>query len=479
MAPTGSGSSEWSRERIEQTARSICDPSFVRALLDDQAAPETGRVRDILHRAREMKGLAAEDAAALIAVADEDLRREIQDSARRVRETAYGRRISLCAPVCPTNRCVNDCLYCPLRRSNSRVRRSAYTDRDLQREIVSLLDEGHRHLVLVFGDDRSGVPYVRDMVGAAYGVRSGLRQVQRVDINVDALRVDELRLLQQSGPLGTYHVFQETYDPQSYAALHPEGPKADYDRRLTCHDRALEAGVVDLGLGLLLGCHDWRFDVVALLQHSRYLADIYGQRAHSFTLQRMVPAPGAPASREPERRVADGDFAHIIAVVRLASPYTDIVLSTPASSEVRRLLVGVGVSRVVVGSKSYPGVYTGDGDPEAAGHLTIDRPRALERLVYRMAEVGFVPNLCAACYVQRRRAPVVEGIISPQVATDRCAPNALLALKEYVMDYASPETQTVVCRLIQGELARLPEDVRQLTLELMEEAEAGLRGQML
>jgi 2-iminoacetate synthase len=387
--------------------------------------------------------------------------------------------VSLCTPVCPTNRCVSDCLYCPLRRSNSALRRSVSTVRDLQGEIIGLLDEGYRHVLLVFGDDRSGVHYVHDMLGAAYGARSGSRQLQRVDLNVDPMDVPALRELKSAATLGLFHVYQETYEPAQYAHLHPGGPKADYAWRLTAHDRALEAGLDGIGLGVLLGAGDARFDVVALLSHAQYLTREYGAHPQAISYPRMIPSPGAPASGDPERQMSDAAFLYVVAVTRLAAPYTDLVLSTPASAELRRDLYAHGISRVSVGSLSYPGTYTRDGDPTAGGDLTIGRPRALEPLVYRMAEGGFVPNFCAACFAQRRRAALREETSPLELARAHCAPNALLSLKEYLMDYASPPTRAVGDRLIQQELARLPEAARATTLGLMEEAEAGLRGQLL
>lgn len=473
------GSGEWSRERTEAVAQRICDPAAVQRLIDAGRDVEPQAVQDILHHALAMEGLSQGEVAVLAQAQDAALREEIAAAARRVHERAFGRRIRLQAPVCPTNRCVNDCAYCPLRRSNARLRRSAHSTRDIQREVTALLDEGYRHVTLVFGDDRSGMPYARDVVWATYGTRSGLRQAQRVDLNMNPPRVGELRELTQGGRPGTFHVFQETYHPGAYAALHPDGPKADYAWRLTGPDRVRAAGLQEVGLGLLLGAHDPAFDVVALVGHAQWLEREHGRPPVALSYPRMIPVPAAPASAEPGRRVSDADFRHFVAVTRLALPCIGIILSTPASREMRKELYGLGVSEVSVGSQSYPGVYSADGDPDAAGSLTIGRPRALEALVYRMCEAGFIPNFCLACYAPRRRAGGIEAPVPQQCVQDNCAPNALLALKEYLMDYASGDTRTVGDRLIQAELARLAEQVRAATLELMEEAEAGLRGQTL
>jgi 2-iminoacetate synthase len=469
----------WSRERVEQTAKLICDPPRIGQMLEQTAGADEAAVRDVLYRASRMEGLTPREAATLIQVTDPNLRHLVLDAARKVHETSYGHRIYLLAPVCPTNRCVDDCLYCPLRRGNARLKRTHATARDIQREIVTLLDEGHKHFLLVFGNDRSGMAYARDMIWSAYGARSGTRQAHRVDVNLDPTPGDDLRQLQDAAPLGTYHVFQETYQPDQYAVLHPSGPKSDYAWRLTCHNRAVEAGLADVGLGVLLGAGDWRFDVVAVLAHAEYLKAEYGHGPVAITYPRMLAAPGAPASQDPHRQVSDEDFVYVVAVTRLALPYTHVILCTPALRETRLELYQAGISTVSVGSTSYPGVYTADGDPGAGGQLRIGRPRALEELVYRMCDAGVIPSFCTACYTQRRRALVREQMSPQDRIAEHCTPNALLTLKEYLMDYASPETRTVGERLIQRKLAKLPEKIRAVTLELMEEAEAGFRGQLL
>lgn len=470
---------DWSPERLEQTGRAICDPETLNGLLRDAAHPATEAIRDVLYEAMRGHGLTLPQVAVLLQITDPEQREKVKTTARKVHERLFRRRVRLVDPVCPTNRCVNDCLYCPLRRSNGRLRRASQTTRDLQREVTALVDEGHRHLTLVFGEDRSGIPYVRDMVQAAYGVRSGPRQVRRVDVNLNSSHPEDLAWLSQVDRLGTYHLYQETYHPETYRRLHPDGPKADYYWRLTSHDRACQAGVLDVGLGVLLGAYDFRFDILALLAHATYLLETYDTAAEVISLPRMIPVAAAPASQETEWQVSDDDFAFIVAVTRLATPLTEVVLVTPAATDTRRDLYSVGISQVSVGSASYPGVYSADGAPEAAGSLNIGRPRNLEQLVYRMCEVGFVPNFCVDCYVRIRELLKHGGHDPERCPTHRCSPNSLLALKEYLVDFASPETQRMGERLIQVELASLPQKLRDTTLDVMEEVEAGFRGQML
>lgn len=470
---TEAGHADWSRERVEAVAGRIVDPAAVLAALAATRDAEAAQVKDTLKQAVAGAGLTPEQTALLLQVTDPDLRGQILATARRVHLQSYGGRVSLVAPLCPTNRCVNECLYCPLRRSNSRLQRSAATTREIQRDMFAVLDEGYRQVMLVFGEDRSGIHFVRDMIWAAYGSRSGVRRIQRLDLNLNPLRMDELRELRETAVLGTYHMFQETYDPEAYAKLHPSGPKADYAWRLTGLDRAREAGIGEVALGVLLGAGDFRFDVLAVLGHARHLQETWGRGPRAINYPRMVPAPGAPASQEPARQVSDEDFELIVAVTRLAAPQMDIILSTPASAELRRSLYGLGISEVSVGSASYPGTYTADGDPRAGGALTIGRPRALEELIYRMAEGGFLPNLCSACWGSSGRA------VPEACTTERCAANALLALQEYLMDHAGPETQNLGGRLIQQKLGGLSEKMRAQTLELMAEAEAGFRRQWI
>jgi 2-iminoacetate synthase len=466
------GYSDWPRERVEATAERICAPAVLGGLLEAGQDAEAAAVQDVLQQAASGRGLDLPQAALLLQVQEPALREAVLRAAQRLHQKTFGGRVSLITPLCPTNRCVNDCLYCPLRRSNQRLHRTASTAREIQRDMFGLLDEGYRQVMLVFGEDRSGVHFVRDMIWAAYGARSGLRRVQRLDLNLNPMRMDELRELRETACLGTYHVFQETYDPAVYARLHVSGPKADYAWRLTCHDRAYEAGVTDVALGVLLGAGDFRFDVLAGLAHAQHLAATFVRGPRAINYPRMIPAPAAPASQEPGRQVSDEDFQFIVAVTRLAAPQMDIILSTTASAELRRSLYGLGVSEVSVGTASYPGTYTADGDPGAGGALNIGRPRGLEELVYRMCEGGFLPSFCGACVTPG--APAAD--MSP---ADRSAANALLALREYLLDHASAETQNVGGRLIQHKLAALPEKLRAHTLDLMAEAEAGLRRQVI
>jgi 2-iminoacetate synthase len=469
MSTGSSGNADWSRDQIQKRAAQICDPAVVEAHLRAGEQMHSGAVHEVLYKGRAGEGLSPSEAAALLTAQQAGLREEILDAAQDLHERLFGRRISLFAPVCPTNRCVNDCFYCPLRRSNSRLRRHTDSVLDVQRETAALLDEGYRDLMLVFGEDRGGVPYARDAIWAAYGARSGLRRLERVDVNLNPLSAGEIADLSAGLRLGINHVFQETYHPTTYAAVHPDGPKADYAWRLTAHDRALEAGWQQAGLGILLGLYDYRFDLVALLRHAQHLDMAYGCSLMSITYPRLIPAPEAPASRQATCEIRDEDLSLIVAVTRLARPQAEIILSTPVERFSRRALYARGISRVSVGSLSYPGVYT-EGSEANGGRLSIGRPRALEELVYRMCEADFIPDFSLAC-----------GNLGAEEASlgaadlDRCLPNALLALKEYLMDHASPDTQTMGNRLIQKQLGRLPERLRSATLELMEEAEAGLR----
>ena len=478
MSPLPTPHANWSPEHTAAAAAEIIQPAAVSALLEETATVSAGDLRDILFEAARGRGLSLPQAATLLQVTDPASRERITATAQQVHEHTFARRVRLSEPVCPTNRCVNDCLYCPLRRSNTQLRRRTTAARDLQREVIPLLDEGYRHLTLVFGDSRIGPQYVRDVVDAVYALRSRTGRVQRVDLNLNASAPDELAVLAEVERLGTYHLYQETYDPETYARMHPDGPKANYAWRLTSHDRACQAGLRDLGLGVLLGLHDPRFDVLALLTHAHYLLATYRPGALTVSYPRLIATPGAPGSTETQWLVNDDDFAFVVAVTRLALPLTDIILNTPAPAEVRRALYAIGISHVSVGSASYPGVYSADGAPEGAGRLTIGRPRNLETLVYRMSEVGFVPDFHAGA---SDLDPAAAGD-DPQAARqalDRKAANSLLALKEYLMDYASEDTQTIAAGVIQDELARLSKKVRDQTLERMEETEAGFRGQRL
>ncbi|MBP8952815.1 MAG: hypothetical protein KBI47_10530 [Armatimonadetes bacterium] len=469
---------DWTPDVVAGVAARICPHEQIQSILDAGRDADAETVRDVLHRAMAMEGLTPEDVGVLIQVGNGSLREEVLATARRVHEQTFNRRVALSTPICPTNRCINDCLYCPLRRSDVRLRRTSSTIRDLQREITGLLREGHRHFNLVFSEDRSGAHHIHDMLVAAYGTRSGVEEACRVDLNVNPMQPVDFRLLTQEGYLGTYHCYQETYHRETYERLHVDGPKADYHWRITGHDRAIQGGVKELGLGVLLGAYDFRYDVVALIAHCAYLKRECGYGAVSITLPRMVPAKEAPASQDTTRQVDDEDLKLIVAVCRLARPHVAIVMCTPAERETRRDLYALGISEVSVGSLSYPGAYTADGDPEAAGRLTIGRPRALEVLIYRLCDAGFVPYIGSADSLKRYRVTLPRRPGEELTTPERRSANSLLALREYLMDYASPDTARLGEAIIQRELVRLPADLRDMTLKLMEEAEAGLRGQM-
>lgn len=476
MASPSDEVESWPKVRLSAVARTICEPSAIRALLEAGRGTSRETVRDIVFEAARGRGLAPEQTAALLCVEDPELRAEVKATAARVHERLFARRVRLSDPFCPANRCLSDCMYCPLRRSNARLRRNVSTARDLQRELTLLLEEGYGHLTLVFGEDRGGMEYVAEMLAAACGASAGIRRVQRLDVNLNASRPEELRILAAADRLGTYHVYQETYDPEMYGPLHPDGSKADYEWRITSHDRASEAGIRDLGLGVLLGLNDPRFDVLAVLGHARYLLDTYEPEALTISYPRLLPAPDAPASLDQRWRVDDENFVFLVAVTRLAMPLVEIILNTPAPSAVRRELYAAGVSQVAVGSLTYPGVYSADGEPSAGGNLRIGRPRNLETLVYRMCEVGFVPNFSTDRYPLVRRGAGAEDPDEELAVAHRAAANSLLALHEYLLDQAAPATRNLLVGTIQEELARLPKRIQDQTLSLMEEAEAGLRG---
>lgn len=479
MCPQHLEAEGWPAERTTAVARTICDPGAVGSLLQTGLEATGEAVAEIIFHAGRAKGLACDQVAALLALEQPDLRAQVKTAAAAVHERLYARRVRLSNPVCPTNRCLNDCLYCPLRQSNALLRRNLSTASQLQREVTALIEEGHHHLTLVFGEHPSGVDYVREMVRAAFGVRTGVRQVQRVDLNLNASHPDELQALAADHGVGTYHSYQETYHPGTYALQHPDGPKSDYEWRITSHDRACAAGMSNLGLGALLGLYDYRFDVLALLLHAAYLESAYHPGALTISYPRLTAAPGAPASTDGSWAVSDEEFCFLVAVTRLALPLAEIVLNTPAPPEVRRELYSVGVSQVAVGSLSYPGVYSSDGEIGVTGGLSIGRPRNLETLVYRMCEAGFVPNFCPRSYAHSKQRTNAQARHSELETAHRDAANSLLALQEYLLDEAAPQTLDLGTGIIQDELARLPRRICDSVLAMMDEARAGLHGQRL
>ena len=432
-------------------------------------------VRAVLAKARELHGLEAPEIAVLMNVSDPALLGELFAAAQLVKDTIYGRRLVLFAPLYVSNMCANECTYCAFRARNKSLVRRALTQEEIAHEVRILIDQGHKRVLLVAGESypRQGFSYVLECIDTIYAVTDGPGEVRRVNANVAPLTLDEFREL-KARRIGTYQLFQETYHHQTYSAVHLGGKKRDYDWRVTAMDRAMEAGINDVGIGVLFGLFDWRFEVLALMQHIRHLEERFGVGPHTLSVPRLEPATGSDVSVHPPHAVSDVDFRKIVAILRLAVPYTGIIMSTRESADIRRETFALGVSQISAGSRTNPGGYADDEQLDASQFCLGDH-RGLDEVVRDVASLGYIPSFCTGCYRLGRTGADFMDLAKPGEIKQHCDPNGLSTFLEYLLGYASTETRTVGDRCISEALETMDEWPRQRAVQLMDKVRAGER----
>jgi len=446
-------------QALEEAQR--CDPSCL---------------RDILAKARAARGLTAREVAALTTIREPDLLEELFTTAREVKHTIYGKRLVLFAPLYISNLCANECLYCAFRASNREVKRRALTQEEIAREVKTLVEQGHKRILLVAGESypKQGFQYVLDSIATVYSVTSGPGEVRRVNVNIAPLTLEEFRLLKQAR-IGTYQLFQETYHRETYARVHRGGKKRDYDWRISAMDRAMEAGIDDVGIGILFGLADWRFEILALLQHIAHLERRFGVGPHTISVPRLEPAVGSELAAHPPHPVSDLDFRKIVAILRLAVPYTGIIMSTRETAQLRRETFALGVSQISAGSRTNPGGYAeGNYDPEAE-QFSLGDHRPLDEVIRDVAEMGYIPSFCTACYRLGRTGGDFMDLAKPGDIKHHCDPNALSTFQEYLLDYASPATREAGERLIAQVLAGMDGPARKISERMLAQVRQGKR----
>ena len=422
------------------------DADALHAALDHHAQATPATVREILDRARELKGLDDQDVAVLLAASDRELDEEIFQAAREVKETIYGNRLVLFAPLYITNKCQNECRYCAFRASNRALLRRNLTQEEIAHETRVIIDEGHKRILLVAGESYpagEGLDYVYRAIETIYGVKSGNGEIRRLNVNVAALDVEHYRRLHACG-IGTYQLFQETYHRPTYAHMHLAGPKSDYDWHIGAMDRAMTAGIDDVGIGVLFGLYDWRFEVLAMMHHARHLEDRFGVGPHTISVPRIEPAEGSAVALNPPHAVRDRDFLRLIAILRLAVPYTGIILSTRENATIRRQCYALGISQISASSRTNPGGYAeSQQDGHSGSQFSLGDHRSLDEVIADCLELGFLPSFCTACYRKGRTGADFMDLARPGLIKEYCQPNAILTVKEYLEDYASPETRAL------------------------------------
>jgi 2-iminoacetate synthase len=374
-----------------------------------------------------------------------------------------------------SNMCANECTYCAFRARNRAVVRRALSQEEIAQEVRILIDQGHKRALLVAGESypREGFSYVLECVDTIYSVTHGNGEIRRVNVNVAPLTLDEFRALGER-KIGTYQLFQETYHHQTYASVHLSGKKRDYDWRVTAMDRAMEAGINDVGIGVLFGLFDWRFEVLALMQHIRYLERRFGVGPHTVSVPRLEPATGSDIALHPPHAVSDVDFRKIVATLRLAVPYTGIIMSTREAANIRRETFALGVSQISAGSRTNPGGYA-DEERADASQFCLGDHRGLDEVVRDVASLGYIPSFCTGCYRLGRTGADFMDLAKPGDIKQHCDPNGLSTFLEYLIDYASPETRAVGERCIAEALDSMDAWPRERATQLMGKVKAGER----
>ena len=422
--------------------KDFIDDNAIEQLLERTANPEAKRVEEIIAKAKELKGLSLEETAVLLQTEDRELIQEIHAAARSVKEGIYGNRLVIFAPLYISNHCANNCLYCGFRRDNKELNRVALTMEQIAGEVEVLEREGHKRLLMLCGEHPtlSSLDYFCEAIETAYAVKTaGGGEIRRINVEIAPLKVDEFRRLKATG-IGTYVVFQETYHHATYKAMHPSGIKADYLWRLTAMHRAQEGGIDDVGIGALFGLYDYKFDVLGMLSHALQLEKDCGVGPHTMSIPRLEPALNAPAAVLPPKPVSDDEFKKLVAVLRMAVPYTGIILSTRESPELRGEVFSLGVSQISAGSRTNPGGYQ-DGEAFRAAQFNLGDTRTTDEVILDIIQRGHIPSFCTACYRLGRTGKDFMDLAKPGLIQKFCRSNAILTFKEYLIDYAGEETR--------------------------------------
>lgn len=442
--------------------------------LEKSKNPEPEQIRDVLAKAAEMKGLNLEDVAILTSISSPEMLAELFETANQVKETIYGKRLVLFAPLYISNLCSNECLYCAFRATNKDINRHALSQEHIAREVEVLINQGHKRILLVAGESypREGFQYVLDSVRTVYNVKSEHGEIRRVNVNVAPLSTDEFKQL-KAAEIGTYQIFQETYHRETYSKVHLGGKKRDYNWRAWSLHRAMEAGIDDVGIGVLFGLFDYRFEILAMMQHINELEEKFGVGPHTISVPRLEPATNSDLASHPPFPVSDIDFRKIVAILRLAVPYTGIIMSTRETAKMRRDTFTLGVSQISAGSRTNPGGYEQEAEDDPSGQFSLGDHRSLDEVIRDVASMGYIPSFCTACYRLGRTGQDFMDLAKPGDIKLHCAPNALSSFKEYLQNFAQPNTAEVGNKLIKETIENMNGIARQRAEKLVKRVEAG------
>lgn len=447
----------------------IINGNAIQSILASVQSPDDDRLSEILAKASRKKGLLMEEVAELMAINNAGQLQRLFLAAGKVKNEIYGNRLVLFAPLYISDYCINDCIYCGFHCSNLLLKRKKLSMKEVAEQAKLIIRFGHKRVLLEAGEHpATSIEYVCDAIKTIYNTKVGSGEIRRVNVNIAATSIENYKKLKEVG-IGTYQLFQETYHRETYEKLH-NGPKADYERQITAHERAFEAGIDDYGIGVLFGLHDYRFEVLSLLAHASYMENKFSVGPHTISVPRFKPAPSVVY--KPKFPVSDQDFLKLIAVLRLAVPYTGMILSTRESPELRQKAFEIGISQASAGSKASTGGYSKNENVQ----FELADQRSVDDVVRSVCRQGLLPSFCTACYRSKRTGENFMKLAKSGNINFLCRPNAILTFKEFLIDYASHETKEEGQNVITRELEKIDDAERKKeTLKRLKKIEAGER----
>lgn len=433
-------------------------------------------IEQIIAKAALCKGLEHREAAVLLECDQPDLIEKIFHLAKEVKQRFYGNRIVLFAPLYLSNYCINGCVYCPYHAKNKHIERKKLTQDEIRAEVIALQDMGHKRLALETGEHPvyNTMEYILESINTIYSIHHKNGAIRRVNVNIAATTVENYHKLKEAG-IGTYILFQETYSKENYEKLHPTGPKSNYAYHTEAMDRAMQGGIDDVGCGVLFGLNLYRYDFVGLLMHAEHLEAAFGVGPHTISVPRVRPADDIDVQEFPNS-ISDEIFAKIIAIIRLSAPYTGMIISTRESEVTRRKVLDLGISQISGGSRTSVGGYIEGEDSESSAQFDVNDRRPLDAVISWLLDMKYIPSFCTACYRAGRTGDRFMSLVKSGQIGNCCTPNALMTLKEYLMDYASPSTREKGEKMIAAELAKIPNPkIRDIAAQHVDEISNGKR----
>ena len=442
----------------------------------DEHKDDLEYVDSLLEKAKELKGLTHREASVLLACEDEERVKKMYDLAEQIKKAFYGNRIVMFAPLYLSNYCVNGCLYCPYHAVNKHIPRKKLTQEEVKKEVIALQDMGHKRLAIEAGEDpiNNPIEYILECIKTIYSIKHKNGAIRRVNVNIAATTVENYRKLKEAG-IGTYILFQETYDKEAYEILHPTGPKHDYAYHTEAMDRAMEGGIDDVGIGVLFGLDKYRYEFAGLLMHAEHLEAVHGVGPHTISVPRVKKADDIdPTSFD--NSLSDEMFCKIAALIRICVPYTGMIISTRETPEVREKIIRLGVSQISGGSRTSVGGYTEEERPHDTEQFDVSDNRTLDEVVNWLMKSGYIPSFCTACYREGRTGDRFMSLCKLGQIQNCCHPNALMTLKEYLVDYAKEDTKKIGDELILKEIDNIGKDeIKEKVREQLVKIENGTR----